>query len=30
MSGKVTGDTLQASFKSPEALCDLTITREKN
>lgn len=30
MSGKVTGDTLQASFRSPEALCDLTITREKN
>ena len=30
MSGKVTGDTLQASFKSPEALCDITATREKN
>lgn len=30
MSGKVTGDTLQASFKSPDALCDFTVTREKN
>ncbi len=30
MSGKVTGDTLQASFKSPEAFCDFTVTREKS
>lgn len=30
MSGKVTGDTLQATFKSQETLCDLTVTREKS